>query len=201
MVAHIGALVIVLAGRFVGDAHGALRDLDLGKRRASGKLLDCGPIEIAGRKIHLAVDALGGEDIVYRAHALEQGQPVDFRDQPHADDDVADGDGGSDLSLLLVGDSQIGGRSAFRQPVVEPCQSRRDTWILVAQHVDELHGERIRDGPGRGVRQHFRGSLRRFAAHPEKSPRQLVRLQSRDLALFDPDGDTTQVLNQDDAQG
>ena len=108
---------------------------------------------------------------------------------------------GSDLSLLLVGDRQIGGRSAFRQPVVEPCQSGRDTWILVAQHVDELHGERIRDGPGRGVRQHFRGGLRRFAAHPEKSPGQRVRLQSCDLALFDPDGDATQVFNQDDAQG
>ena len=111
------------------------------KLRAARHLLDGGAIEIAGGEIHVGEGAAGAQHVVDRTHRLEELGPVDVGDQPHAGDDVADGDIGGALELVFLAHQFVGGRALARETLLQPADGRRRLRILVAQALDELHGE------------------------------------------------------------
>ena len=114
MIADIGPPRVTVNIRILAGINRLLGDLGLRERRTSRQLLNSVSIEIAARKIHFAVDAAAGKDIVYWADPFDQCHPIDFRDHAHAGYDIANRNGGPDLSLLFVRNSQFSGGSAFR---------------------------------------------------------------------------------------
>ena len=139
----IAGILAPALGRGRGGADGAIRDLQLVERRSPGKLLDGGPVEVAGCKIHLREIAAFGEHGVDQRHAFEDDRPVDIGDVPHAGDDVAHRDVGGDLPLLLVVDGAVARPSVRRQAFVEPAEHCGKGRALIPQPVDQLKRQRI----------------------------------------------------------
>ena len=117
-------------------------DLELGAARAPRELFDGVPVAVAGREVHGEVGRALSKRLVDEAHALEERGPVERGHQAHAHDHVSDGHVHRGLPLMLDPDDVIGCRTLHRQASVEPQQCRGDDGILVAQPLDELHGER-----------------------------------------------------------
>ena len=115
----------------------------LGEPGAARHLLDGGAVEVAGGEIHLAEGAAGAQDLVDRAHRLEELRPVDVGDQAHAGDDVADRDVGRALELVLLAHQLVGIRSFPDQALFQPADRGRHLGILVAQPLDELDDEAV----------------------------------------------------------
>ena len=88
--------------------------------------------------------AAGAQDVVDQADALEELRPVDVGDQAHAGDDVAHGDVGRALALMLARAPLVGRRALARQPLFEPARAAGVTSrVLVAQPLDELDDEAV----------------------------------------------------------
>ena len=119
-------------------------DIQLRALRAARQLLDRAAVERAGGKIHILKCAVGGEDSVDEAEALEQLAPIDIGNLAQAGDDIAHGDVRGALSAMDVAHDRFGCRFLHRQTLVEPRQRRRDPRILVAQSMHELNRERFR---------------------------------------------------------
>ena len=140
---------VVLGHRLLSRArelHGAPGDVGFRLARALRQLLDRVPVPIAGRKVHLRVRAGGilPQDLLDQADALEEQRPVDRGQQPHARDDVADGEliGGAPL---MLGAQHLFRRVALNleRPLQRAPRGRRGR-RLVAQPMQELDDERSR---------------------------------------------------------
>ena len=105
-----------------------------------------------------------------------------------------------DLPLVLVVDDRIGGRPLPRQLLVEPLQRWRDTGILIAQAIDQLHKERFRVCRLGVLRQHSVGRFGRAAPRAQQSVGQSIRRASAGAAVHDPLGDPPEVFDQHDPQ-
>ncbi len=129
--------------RLARHLHRAARDLLLLHARALGELFDGVAIAIACLKIHPGVGAsrVLAEDLLDQADPLEEQRPVDRRQQPHARDDVADGELIRRLALVLQAEH------LFRRVVLrfervlqrDPRGGRRRR--LIAKPVEELDDE------------------------------------------------------------
>ena len=114
----------------------------------------------------------------------------------HAGNDVADGDVGRTLGMLLPGNHLVGRRPLGAQHLVEPVQDRYDRGVLVAKPLEELHGERVGQGAVAQAPHNLLPRLRLPAAETQQPVRQLVgpgpRLAGADDELRQP----PQVLHQ-----
>ena len=137
---------VVLGHRLLRRArelHGAPGDVGFRLARALRQLLDRVAVPIAGRKVHLRVRAGGilTQDLLDQADALEEQRPVDRGQQPHARDDVADGE--------LIGSAplMLGAQHLFRRvplslerPLQRAPRGRRRR-RLITQPVQQLDNE------------------------------------------------------------
>ena len=169
--------------------------------RVARQLLDRAPIEIAGAEIHLAIAAPGAKRGIDEADLLEQGRPVDRRDQAHAGDDVAHRDIRCALALMLLPNDLVGGRPLGRQPLVQPEQGRCRLGILVAQPLNQLGGKGRRQGHRSEIAEDGRRRFGLCPIHPQEAvDRKIGRLAG--LAPgHDPLGRAAKILHQHDAQG
>ena len=129
--------------RAPGGRHGGFRDLKLGEVRASRQFLDAAAVQISGRKIHLVEAATRLEHLIDEADALEQLRPIDVGDEPHAGEDVSNGNAAGDLALVFAANDRIRAGPLAGHLLVEPCQGGRNTRILVAEPMNQLHQETV----------------------------------------------------------
>ena len=101
---------------------------------------------------------------------------------------------------MLVVDDRIGGRPLPRQLLVEPLQRWRDTGILIAQAIGQMHKERIRVRRLGVLRQHSVGWFGRAAPRAQQSVGQSIGRASVGAAVRDPLGDPPEVFDQHDPQ-
>src|ERR1043165_5411558 len=101
-------------------------------------------VTIARGKIHLREGALCTESGIHKAAALENLRPIQCRYETHARDHVADGHVCPNLSLMFRSNHVVATSSRGRDLFVQPAKSRHDTWILVAQALEQSHDERRR---------------------------------------------------------
>ncbi len=127
-----------------GQLDGAAGDLDLVGARASGDGLDGAPIAVAGREVLLGVDARGilAEDRLDAAALLEEGVPVDRREQAEAEHAVADGDLVGGLEMVLAAEDLVG-IGALRGQLGLEVIERLGGPILVAQELHQPDDERV----------------------------------------------------------
>ena len=137
-----------LERRLVGCRQGPARHLELGVAGAAGEILDGVAVAIAGGEVEGGEVAASPQAGVDQADPLDEIGPVDGRDAAHAGDDVAHRDVHRPLALVLGADQLLPSSALRRQPVLEPAQGRHRVGVLVAQPLDELHGEGGRQGPG-----------------------------------------------------
>ena len=199
VVAGIALSSVVVCGRGGGRRQCPPRALGFAQPRAARHPLDGGAIEIAGGEIHLGKRAAGAQDLVDRTDRLEELGPVDVRDQAHAGDDVAHGDVGCALELVLVADQFLGGRAVARQPLLEPAHRRRGLGILVAQPLDQLHDEAFGQGFAFVGRQHRRIGC--GLVHAEQPVGHGIGLLAIGAPAHDAFGGAPEVLDQNEAQG
>jgi hypothetical protein len=181
----------------IDDAPG---DFELREIRAAAELLDGVAVVIARREVHGREVRRLVQFLVDETHALEELRPVDVGHQPHAGDDVAHGDVGGALAQVLFLEQALGGRALGFEPGLQPQQGRRRLRILVAQAMDQLHGEcrRERRVPLLPFRQ--RRGIRHPAIHAQESIRDEVGFLPCRAADDDALRDAAQVLDQHDAQ-
>ena len=178
-----------------GRRDGALRDLAFGAIRTARQFLDGGAIEIARGKIHVLVAAVGGKRVIDEADVLEQVLPVDVRDQAQAGDDVAHGDAGGALPPMDLANHDVGARALRRQTLVEPGQRGGDGRVLIAQPVDELDGEGIREDVVLHGWRARPSRDRRSSAGAQQPVGEIVGLTARRAARDDLFGEAAQVLD------
>ena len=176
-----------------------INDGELRAVRITSQLLDGAAVEIASREIHRAEGAFLAQARIDEAHALEPVGPVDVGDQPHAGDDIANGDVGGTLALLRVLHHLFDRDALQPQPVLQPAQRRHRPRILVPQSLRELRSEGRGQRPGSA-----RGDVRiefgpRRARHG-KPARQSIRVCPRRASDGDLLGQPAQVLDEHDAQ-
>jgi hypothetical protein len=86
-------------------SHGdrARGDDELGRLRTARQLFDRVAVAIARREVHLRVcpGRIPAEHLLDHADAVEEQRPVDRRQQPHAGDDVADGELVAGFALMF----------------------------------------------------------------------------------------------------
>ena len=148
------------------------RDLQLRVPRTSRQLLDRVAATVARREVRLRVIRVCAQHGVDEAHGFEQIRPVDRRDRAHAHDHVADGYARCALPLVLVADDLVRRGAQRRQASFEPRQCRRRLRILVAQPLQQLHGEGRRQLDALELGQHLRQRLRFASAGAEQPVRQ-----------------------------
>ena len=109
------------------------------------ELLDPVSIPIPGGEVHARERAVGPEDLVDEADALDELRPVEPRDEAHARDHIADGHVHRCLALMLEADHLFGGRPLLRKELLEPAHRGRGVRVLVAQPLEELNARRPRE--------------------------------------------------------
>ena len=124
--------------------HCALGDVDFRERRTPGKLFNCVPVPVPGRKIHRSKVALRTQCLINETYALEEFRPINGGHEAHARNDIADRDIHRALKLILLVDDLLGGGSLRRQPFVQPAKGGCYCRILISQASDELHRKRRR---------------------------------------------------------
>ena len=186
-----------LRARVAGQAHGVLRHLELRVLRAPGEQLDLGAAQVPRLGVHLREPRDRPESFVHQTDGLEKAGPVDRGHPVHAGDDVADGDVGRALGMLLPGDHLIGRRPLGGQHLVEPIQDREDRGVLVAKPLEELHGERVGQGAVAQAPQRVLLRLLRPAAQTQQTVRQIVGRGPRLAGTHDQLRQSPQVLHQD----
>ena len=154
----------------------ALGHLELRAARSARELLDRMPIAIARREVHLREVAVGAQDGIDEAHALEDRGPIERGDEAHARDHVADGDVHPDLALVFLADDRLGGRTLAREALVQPDQRRRDPRVLIAQALEQSNNEGRRQARRVEAAQRRVWRLRRPAADAEQAIGQRVSL-------------------------
>ena len=87
-------------------------------------------------------------------------------------------------------DDRISGRALPSQLLVEPLQRRRDTGILIAQAIGQMHKERIRVRRLGVLRQHSVGWFGRAASRAQQSVGQSIGRASAGTAVHDPFSDS-----------
>ena len=95
-------------------------NLEFRARRAACQILDRASIEISCREIHLGEFAVGTQQLVDKAYALEHLRPVDCGNEAHARDDIADRNVRCALPLMLLSNDLVGGGLLIDQAFVEP---------------------------------------------------------------------------------
>ena len=173
-------------------------DLRFGERGTAGNLLDGRAVEVAGRKIHLDEDTAGPQHVINRTHFLEKLRPIDVGDQPHARDDVAHGDVGCALQLMLAPYQLVGAHSLARQALLEPAHRWCRLGILVAQAMDELHSEAFGEAFAVVRLESRRVGLVIF--QPQQTIGDEIGLLTFRAPGDDATGRTTQVFDQHDAE-
>ncbi len=133
-----------IARRMVRRAQRRLRDFDLRVQRSACEVLDACAVQIARGEIHLRKITAGPQLIVNQADAFEELRPVEFRDQPHAGDDVAHRHAGNALAPVFVPHDRLDRRALAGMPFLQPVERRCHLRVLVTQALHELHGERRR---------------------------------------------------------
>ena len=128
------------SGRTPARRQNGTCNLQLRQLRAARQLLYRGAIRIPRREVQVGEVAAAAQRIVHQAYALEHLGPVDFGDEPHAGDDVADRHIGLGLLLVIALNHLVGGGALQRQALLEPRQH--------ARRLDVLHREgAARAGP------------------------------------------------------
>ena len=105
-----GGSVVVIRRRGSRQSDGLSGDVDFGKARGTRQFLNCVPIAISSRKVHLAERTVFPQYVVNEAHAFDELGPVEPRDKSHARDHVPDGDVHRRLALMLEADYLLGRR-------------------------------------------------------------------------------------------
>jgi hypothetical protein len=182
-----------------GVGHRQPGDVELGAPGAPGEILDRVPVLIAGGKVHRAEVAVGAEQIVHEADALEEVGPVQRRHHPHARDHVAHRHVHGGLVVVVELHELVGRRSQRAHLLVEPSQCGGGLGVLLAQALHEVHHE------GGGQRGGFEPLEGERAAGPSAEPEQLVGQrvgpEPRRAALHDSLGQAPQVLDEHEPQG
>ena len=191
---------IVRRGSLLRTRHHPAGHLDLRAAGAPRQVLDRVAVAVAGREVERREVRAGAEYLVDPADAFEELLPVETRHEAHARDDVADGHVHGPLPVVLEAHDLFRRRALGREPLLEPAQRRHDVRILLAQALDELHGE------GRGqpllldARQR-RGCVRRRPSTEAEQPvGEHVGLLARRPVPHDPLREPPEVLDQEDAQ-
>ena len=131
--------------RRVRGCCGPSRDLNLGQPGAPGQVLDGMPVAISGGEVHVPERAALAESFVDQADALDEGGPVEPRDEPHARDHVADRHVHRRLALVLQANRLLGRGPLARQELLQPAERGGDGRILVPQALEQLHPGRRRE--------------------------------------------------------
>lgn len=101
---------------------------------------------------------------------------------------------------MLVGDDRLGGGAAPGQALVDPAQGRRQARILIAQPLDQLYEESVRQLGSAQGRQHVRRRLSDAATGAEEAIGDDIGLLARGAAGHHAIRDAPQVLHQDDPE-
>jgi hypothetical protein len=151
-------------------------------------------VPFARCKVQGAEVAVGAERFINKADALAKLAPVECRHRPHAGDHVADRRIHRGLALVFHSHQLVGRRPHRGELFVEPPQRGRRLRILLAQALDELHGEG--DWQGGGLERLEGQGAGRSPAEPEPIVRQRVGVMAGRASLHDPLGQAPEVLHQ-----
>ena len=182
-----------------GKRQRGARDLHLGPPRAARQILDGLAVAVTRGEVHGAEVALGAQDAVHQAHALEELPPVERLHHAEAGDDVPHRHIGGPLALVLGAHQLLGRRAGGGEPLLEPGERRRGVGVLVSQALDELHRIGGREYLVAQTREGL--GVRRPAALPEEDVGEPVRLEAGGAPLDDLLGQPPEVLDQGEPQG
>ena len=175
-------------------------DIELRAPRPTRECFDGMPVAVATREVHRREIAAGAELRIDEAHTFEERGPVERGHQPHAGDDVAHRHGHCGLPLVLHQRDLVCGRPLRRKPLVQPRQRRSHRRVLIAQALDQLHGERRHEPWVVVSRHHTREAWGRAAPEPEEFVGQSVSFLARDPPAHDRVRDAPEVLHEHDAK-
>ena len=113
--------------------------------RPPGDLLDHSPVTISGRKVLPGVDTgrIFLKDHLDRAVLFKEDVPIDDREQPEADDAIADRDLVCGLTAVLVAEDLVGIPSPSAQLGFEPVEHRAGHRATIAQESDQADDHRV----------------------------------------------------------
>ena len=99
---------------------GEARDLQFVMVRSPRQVFDRTSVELAGRKIHLAKCAPGGQNAIDETIAFEKDLPINLGDHPQARHDVPDGHVRGALAAMHLAHGRIRSHALFRELLVQP---------------------------------------------------------------------------------
>jgi hypothetical protein len=175
-------------------------DAELRGIGSPGQLLDGVPVAVPGREAHLTERALGGQGAVDQADSLDEGGPVEVVDLANAGHDVADGDVGGRLPAVGLCDD-LGGRGPCGcQTVEQPGEAGRRLRVAVAEALQQLNGQRLRQLV-RVLVEGRQGLIGAAVSDSEEAVGDLICLTSEPATPDDRLGHPAQILDEDEAQG
>ena len=197
-------LAPLLPGAVRGQLDGPPRDVRFGELAVPGQELDRMAIAIAGRKIHLAVNAgrVGAQRLLDQTQGLHELLPIHGAQETKTGNTVADGNLVGGLILALQMDQLFDGQPLFHEPLFEPAARQMQHRTLARQTLAEFRHERTGDGKigFRHVRHHHHEVRRILFRHLL----QTIHPQVRQIAILpgegQPGGDALEIFNQPQAQ-
>ena len=180
--------------------HGPPRHLQLVVAASPGELLDGVSIPVPRREVHLGHAGPVAESLVNQADAFEEIGPVGRRQEAHARDDVANRRVVGDLLLVLLAHDLLGRGSVLLESAVEPLERGRDRRVLLAQALDELDGEGLRERRALQHREDRAPLGLGDAGRAEQSVGDPVRSVPRGPPRRDPLREPPEILDEDQSQ-
>ena len=123
--AHVGGSVLapMLPGAVQGQFNGAPRDVRFRDAAVPGQEFDRMAVAVAGRKIHLAVNAggVGAQRFLDPAQGFHKLLPIHGAQRTKAGNAMADRHLISGLILTVLMDKLFDGQALFNQVLFEPC--------------------------------------------------------------------------------
>ena len=151
-------------------------------------------------KVHLRKVAASAQRLVNQADALEEVRPFQVGDQPHAGDDVADGDVRGALPLVLIVHDRSTVVPLRGKLLLQPHQCRRDRGILIPQPLHQLDDESHVQSREIVVVAKQGAGIRWLAIDAQQAVRHVVRFLACSASAEDAIGGAPQILDQHDAQ-
>ena len=189
-----------LGGGLLCRKHRRGCDIEFRAVRAARKFLDGAAVERTRWKIHAVEVAARRENFIDEAQPLEQLLPVGVGNPAQAGNDVANGDVRGALLAMNIAHHRVCRRILDREALVKPFQRRRDLRILIAQTMDELDREGLRERSALMRHENDSGGFSR----PSAGAQQAVRKAVRDLPLGAARGNLSrkpsEVLDQNDPE-
>ena len=158
-------------------------------------------VQIAPGEVDRGEIALGAQQLVDQADALDEFRPVDGGNEAQAGDHIAHADVHGALTLVFAMHDVIRGRALRGEPRMQPGQRRCGLRIVVAQPLKELRGERVRQRLALEAAQHRRMSGGAARISMQHGVGESVGSGALIAPRGDAGGEPAQIFDQHHAQG